>query len=51
MADLVMPPRPSGRSPRRVVAVGVVRRGGARTTIITATAAGVSGRIHPAVTR
>lgn len=52
MADLSMPARLPGRSPRRLVAVGIIRRTPGRTTAFTATEAGVTGRITAtAVTR
>ena len=47
-----MPDRtlPAGDRPgRRLIAAGVIRRRAGRTTRITATAAGVTGSIRPAV--
>ncbi|MDG9705523.1 hypothetical protein [Streptomyces sp. DH37] len=52
MADLAMPVCIDAPPPaRRTVAVGVIRRSGGRTTTLTATEAGASGSIRPAVTR
>ncbi|MEU6344462.1 hypothetical protein ABZ883_26340 [Streptomyces sp. NPDC046977] len=39
------------RPPRRLVAAGIIRRRDGRTTTITATPAGITGRITPAVQR
>lgn len=38
-------------TPRRVIAVGTIRHHSGRTTRITATPAGITGSIRPAVTR
>jgi hypothetical protein len=49
-----MPDRtlPAGDRPgRRLIAAGIIRRGGGRTLRLTATEAGVTGSIRPAVTR
>ncbi|MFI0718899.1 hypothetical protein [Streptomyces sp. NPDC021224] len=49
--DLPTPSRAQARPPRRLVAAGIIRRTGARTTRITATPAGITGSIRTAVTR
>lgn len=45
--DLPTPAAVSSSTPRRVAAVGLVRRTGGRTLTLTATPAGATGRIRP----
>ncbi|MFH0243570.1 hypothetical protein ACGRHY_14345 [Streptomyces sp. HK10] len=50
MADHFTSVRPDAPPPaRRTIAVGVIRRSGGRTTTLTATQAGATGSIRPAV--
>ncbi|HEY5834651.1 hypothetical protein [Streptomyces sp.] len=51
MADLVTPVRLDAHPARRMVAAGIIRRSDGRTTRLTATPAGITGSIRPAVTR
>lgn len=47
--DLSMPAGTPAPTPRRLVAAGIVRRHDGRTVRITATPAGITGSIRPAV--
>ncbi|WP_236243152.1 hypothetical protein [Streptomyces sp. CC228A] len=52
MANLAMPTHTSTpQPPRRLIAVGIIRRHGGRTTTVRATAAGITGTIRPEVSR
>lgn len=49
--DLSMPAGTPAAPPRRLIAAGLIRRTGGRTTRVTITQAGATGSIRPAVTR
>lgn len=49
--DLSMPAGTPATARRRLIAAGIIRRNGGRTTRLTITPAGVTGSIRPAVTR
>jgi hypothetical protein len=49
--DLSMPAGTPATAPRRLIAAGIIRQTGARTTRITITPAGVTGSIRPAGAR
>jgi hypothetical protein len=49
--DLSMPAGTPAPPPRRLVAAGLIRRSGGRTTRVTITRAGATGSIRPAGAR